>query len=128
MSHLHTHVICTLGTSLKDPHTCLQSAIAATPSAAWKGYILGGLLWFPVPFTLATALGIACVALDLPVSVDEQNMGLVAVASASVSRHCMTTHFKSLSISLFCNCSLMRQPFLRSGALVLSLMSVSPFL
>ncbi|EIE23218.1 urea active transporter [Coccomyxa subellipsoidea C-169] len=60
-----------------------QSAIASTPTAAWQGYILGGLLWFPVPFTLATSLGIACVALDLPVSVDESNMGLVAVASAS---------------------------------------------
>ncbi|CAL8465288.1 g4823 [Coccomyxa elongata] len=60
-----------------------QSAIAATPAAAWKGYLLGGILWFAVPFTLATSLGIAAVALDLPISTDEANMGLVAVASAS---------------------------------------------
>ncbi len=63
----------------------MQSAIAATPAAAWKGYLLGGILWFAVPFTLATSLGIAAVALDLPISTDEANMGLVAVASASVS-------------------------------------------
>ncbi len=63
----------------------MQSAIAATPAAAWKGYLLGGILWFAVPFTLATSLGIAAVALDLPLSTDEANMGLVALASASVS-------------------------------------------
>jgi hypothetical protein len=31
-----------------------QSAIAATPAAAWKGYLLGAMLWFCVPFTLST--------------------------------------------------------------------------
>ena len=29
-----------------------QSAIAAKPSATYKGYILGGLCWFAIPFTL----------------------------------------------------------------------------
>ena len=36
-----------------------QSAIAAKPSSSHKGYLLGGLLWFCIPFTLATTLGIA---------------------------------------------------------------------
>lgn len=36
-----------------------QSAIAAKPSSSHKGYLLGGMLWFCIPFTLATTLGIA---------------------------------------------------------------------
>lgn len=27
-----------------------QSAIAATPSASWKGFLLGGLCWFAIPY------------------------------------------------------------------------------
>lgn len=41
-------------------------------------------MWFSVPFTLSTSLGLACVALDLPVTIDEANMGLVPVAAAQV--------------------------------------------
>ena len=52
-----------------------QSAIAAKPSATYKGYILGGLSWFAIPFTLATSLGLASRALDLPISTDEANAG-----------------------------------------------------
>ena len=51
----------------------VQSAIASTPTAAWQGYLLGGLMWFCIPFTLSTGLGLATVACDLPVSVDEAN-------------------------------------------------------
>merc|ERR1712014_384561 len=40
-----------------------QSAIAARPSSAHKGYLLGGLVWFTIPFSLATALGLASVIL-----------------------------------------------------------------
>lgn len=36
-----------------------QSAIAAKPSSSHKGYLLGGMLWFCIPFTLATCLGLA---------------------------------------------------------------------
>jgi hypothetical protein len=52
-----------------------QSAIAAKPSATYKGYILGGLCWFSIPFTLATSLGLASRALDLPVSKGEAGAG-----------------------------------------------------
>ena len=74
----------------------MQSAIASTPSAAWQGYLLGGIMWFCIPFTLSTSLGLATVALDLPLSTDEANMGLVPIAAASVrapsSRGAARTH------------------------------------
>lgn len=59
-----------------------QSAIAARPSATYKGYLLGGLCWFAIPFTLATTMGLGARALDLPVSLDESGEGLVPPALA----------------------------------------------
>ena len=47
-----------------------------------RGYILGGLLWFAVPFSLATALGLTALALDLPLSAAEVSAGLVPPAVA----------------------------------------------
>ncbi|XP_078446066.1 urea-proton symporter DEGRADATION OF UREA 3 (DUR3) [Wolffia australiana] len=58
------------------------SAIAARPSSTHKGYLLGGLVWFAVPFSLATSLGLGAVALDLPISKVEANEGLVPAATA----------------------------------------------
>ncbi|KMZ67363.1 High affinity Urea Transporter DUR3 [Zostera marina] len=58
------------------------SAIAARPSSTHKGYLLGGLVWFSVPFSMATALGIGALALDLPITADEANQGLVPAATA----------------------------------------------
>ena len=60
-----------------------QSAIAAKPSSSTKGYLLGGLVWFTIPFALATAMGLATVALDLPVTSDEAGAGLVPPAIAT---------------------------------------------
>ena len=59
-----------------------QSAIAAKPSSSTKGYLLGGLVWFTIPFSLATAMGLSSVALDLPVTGDEAGSGLVPPAAA----------------------------------------------
>lgn len=59
-----------------------QSAIAAKPSCTYKGYLLGGLCWFAIPFSLATALGLGAVALDLPLTPDEADAGLVPPATA----------------------------------------------
>ncbi|GAQ85757.1 solute:sodium symporters [Klebsormidium nitens] len=59
-----------------------QSAIAARPSSSHKGYLLGGLVWFAVPFALASSLGLAAVALDLPLTADEANAGLLPPAAA----------------------------------------------
>ncbi len=52
-----------------------QSAIAAKPSAAHTGYLMGGIMWFCIPFTLATTMGLSALALDLPVTVEEAGSG-----------------------------------------------------
>lgn len=59
-----------------------QGAIAACPSATYKGYLLGGIAWFSIPFTMATTLGLAGRALDLPITINESNQGLVPPAVA----------------------------------------------
>eukprot|EP00286_Rhodomonas_abbreviata_P017628 CAMPEP_0181316684 /NCGR_PEP_ID=MMETSP1101-20121128/16029_1 /TAXON_ID=46948 /ORGANISM="Rhodomonas abbreviata, Strain Caron Lab Isolate" /LENGTH=551 /DNA_ID=CAMNT_0023423953 /DNA_START=243 /DNA_END=1894 /DNA_ORIENTATION=- len=59
-----------------------QGAIAASPSAGWKGYLLAGLAWFSIPFTLATTMGLAARALDLPITMEEAGQGLVPPAVA----------------------------------------------
>jgi len=41
-----------------------QRAIAARPSSTVKAYLIGGLAWFAIPFTLATTLGLSGVALE----------------------------------------------------------------
>ncbi|GER57620.1 sodium/proline symporter [Striga asiatica] len=58
------------------------SAIAARPSSTHKGYLLGGLVWFAVPFSLATSLGLGALALDLPLTAAEASHGLVPPATA----------------------------------------------
>ncbi|KHN42868.1 urea-proton symporter DUR3 [Glycine soja] len=58
------------------------SAIAARPSSTHKGYLLGGLVWFAVPFSLATSLGLGALALDLPINENEAGRGLVPPATA----------------------------------------------
>jgi hypothetical protein len=60
-----------------------QSAIAAKPASAHKGYLLGGLVWFTIPFALATSLGLCALALQLPISSDEAGSGLVPPAVAT---------------------------------------------
>ncbi|KAJ8754371.1 hypothetical protein K2173_002822 [Erythroxylum novogranatense] len=59
-----------------------MSAIAARPSSTHKAYLLGGLVWFAVPFSLATALGLGALALDLPITETEASHGLVPPATA----------------------------------------------
>ena len=60
-----------------------QRAIAAAPKAVFKGFMVGGLAWFAIPFTLATTLGLAAVAIDVPLTADQISMGLVAPTAAS---------------------------------------------
>ena len=60
-----------------------QSAIAARPSSAAKGYLLGGICWFAIPFSLATSLGLASTALQLPITSGEAGSGLVPPAVAT---------------------------------------------
>jgi len=60
-----------------------QSAIAAKPASAAKGYLLGGICWFAIPFSLATSLGLTSTALLLPITADEAGSGLVPPAVAT---------------------------------------------
>ncbi|KAF7299220.1 Urea transporter [Mycena indigotica] len=65
-----------------------QRAIASRPSTTVKAYLLGGLAWFAIPFTLATTLGLAAVALRgdpemRPLSAADVSAGLPAAAAAS---------------------------------------------
>lgn len=75
------NLVVNFGTVFAD-QSYWQSAIAATPTASWKGYLLGGLCWFSIPFALATSLGLASVALSLPLSEVEVDSGLAPVAAA----------------------------------------------
>ncbi|CAM9695611.1 unnamed protein product [Phaeothamnion confervicola] len=59
-----------------------QSAIAANPEASVRGYLIGGMCWFAIPFSLATSLGLGVVAMQLPVTLDESNSGLTPPACA----------------------------------------------
>jgi len=61
-----------------------QSAIAASPASAHKGYLLGGLVWFTIPFALATSLGLASNALNANITGDDANAGLVPPAAAII--------------------------------------------
>jgi SSS family transporter len=65
-----------------------QRAIASKPASAVKAYLLGGLAWFAIPFTLATTLGLAAVALRGDPSMKvltpaDVSAGLPASAAAS---------------------------------------------
>jgi len=57
-------------------------SIAGTPENSWRGMVLGGLCWFAIPFTFSTTLGIGVIALNLNVSIEEANQGLVPLALA----------------------------------------------
>ncbi|KAK0523941.1 hypothetical protein OC834_005722 [Tilletia horrida] len=41
-----------------------QKGIAAAPQSAARGYFIGGLSWFSIPFCLATTAGLAALALE----------------------------------------------------------------
>ncbi|GIL80103.1 hypothetical protein Vretimale_12924 [Volvox reticuliferus] len=75
------NIIGNFGTVFVD-QSYWQGAIAAKPSATYRGYLLGGLCWFAIPFTFATTMGLGARALDLPLTIDEANQGLVPAALA----------------------------------------------
>jgi len=61
-----------------------QRAIAAQPSATVKGFLLGGMCWFSIPFTLATTMGLTAVALNVQLTPEQVQLGLTVPAAASV--------------------------------------------
>ena len=60
-----------------------QRAIAAKPTSTVKGFLLGGICWFAIPFTLATTMGLTAVALDVDLTAQQAQMGLVVPAAAT---------------------------------------------
>ncbi len=60
-----------------------QRAIAAKPSSTVKGFLLGGVCWFAIPFTLATTMGLTAVALNLDLTPAQVQLGLVVPAAAT---------------------------------------------
>ncbi|KAF8995977.1 urea transporter [Cyathus striatus] len=65
-----------------------QRAIASRPATTVKAYLLGGIAWFAIPFTFATTLGLAAVALrgdpDMKVLTPaDVSAGLPAAAAAA---------------------------------------------
>ncbi len=60
-----------------------QRAIAAQPSSTVKGFLLGGACWFAIPFTLATTMGLTAVALDVDLTPEQVQLGLVVPAAAT---------------------------------------------
>lgn len=61
-----------------------QRAIAARPSSTVKGFLLGGACWFAIPFTLATTMGLTAVALNVDLTPQQVQLGLVVPAAASM--------------------------------------------
>ena len=60
-----------------------QRAIAARPKSLIKGFFIGGLAWFAIPFALATSLGLAGIAMHLDLPPLEVSHGLVAPITIS---------------------------------------------
>jgi len=60
-----------------------QRAVASRPKAATGGFIIGGLAWFAIPFTLATTLGLAAIATGVTLTEDQIGLGLVAPTTAA---------------------------------------------
>ncbi|KAI7851724.1 Sodium:solute symporter family-domain-containing protein [Circinella umbellata] len=54
-----------------------QRAVAAHPAHCVKAYLLGGLSWYAIPFTLATTMGLTGRALGISLTDEEITAGLV---------------------------------------------------
>ena len=77
------NIIGNFGTVFVD-QSYWQSAIAASPASAHKGYLLGGLVWFTIPFALATSLGLGGIATNAAIFPGDSGAGLVPPATATV--------------------------------------------
>ncbi|KAI9490942.1 Sodium:solute symporter family-domain-containing protein [Zychaea mexicana] len=70
------NVVGNFGTVFVD-NAYWQRAIASDPSHCVKAYLLGGLSWYAIPFTLATTMGLTGRALGISVTDEEITAGLV---------------------------------------------------
>ncbi|RIB16000.1 Sodium/solute symporter [Gigaspora rosea] len=60
-----------------------QRAIAAKPSSTVHAYLIGGLAWFAIPFTLATTMGLSGVAVLGEVDPKDVTAGLILPLAAT---------------------------------------------
>ncbi|XP_059168393.1 LOW QUALITY PROTEIN: uncharacterized protein LOC131950305 [Physella acuta] len=80
------NVVGNFGTVIVD-QSYWQCAVAAKPKQGVVGFILGGMAWFAIPFSLSTAMGLAYIALSAEqggalLTDAEVNAGLVPPAVA----------------------------------------------
>lgn len=75
------NIVGNLGTVFID-QSYWQRAIAAKHKIAGKAFLIGGLMWFAIPFGVASTLGLIAVGLGIPISDDALNNGLVAPFAA----------------------------------------------
>ncbi len=59
-----TNIVGNFGTVFVD-QSYWQSSVAANPKSVVKGFLIGGLVWFAVPFCMATTTGLAGRALTM---------------------------------------------------------------
>jgi len=76
------NVVGNFGTVFVDQAYWQTAFACKNPLAARRGFILGGLAWFSIPFAMATAMGLGARALNLPITPQEASMGLVPAAVA----------------------------------------------
>lgn len=69
--------------SVFTDQTYWQRAIASRPKSAIRGFLIGGLVWFAIPFTLATSLGLSAISIGISLTPQEIDYGLVAPTAAS---------------------------------------------
>merc|ERR1719359_1308909 len=79
-----TNIVGNFGTVFVD-QSYWQSAVAAKPSSAVLGFLIGGMVWFAVPFCMATTNGLAGRALTTHPDIDGQFGAYYIDAGASSS-------------------------------------------
>merc|ERR1719482_1937169 len=77
-----TNIVGNFGTVFVD-QSYWQSAVAAKPKSAVLGFLIGGMVWFAVPFCMATTNGLAGRALTTHPTIVGGPMYLDAAASGS---------------------------------------------
>eukprot|EP00808_Paulinella_micropora_P016796 g11773.t1 len=75
-------LVCNFSTLFVD-QSYWQSGVAAHRSSIIPGFLMGGTVWFVIPFAIGTSLGLSCAALEIPVNAIEVEAGLPAPRAAT---------------------------------------------
>lgn len=79
-----TNIVGNFGTVFVD-QSYWQSAVAAKPSSAVIGFLIGGLVWFAVPFCMATSNGLAARALTMHPDINGAHGSMYISSAASAA-------------------------------------------